>query len=112
MAIRTEIAPAHPAPIATVRVRAEVRRGVDLAVAPSRGYQALWWTCGCRWARGTAVLTGVAVRLGGEAHKGFRLAATLTTWAWGRRCSRTHSGVVAGPRPMKHDAQPYKRDQH
>jgi hypothetical protein len=40
MAIGAEIAPAHPAPIGTVRVRAEVRRGVDLAAAPPRGHDA------------------------------------------------------------------------
>src|SRR5215471_14062181 len=38
MAIGAEIAPAHPAAIETVRVRAEVRRGVHLAAAPPRGH--------------------------------------------------------------------------
>src|SRR5215831_14739841 len=42
MAISTEIAPAHPAPIGTVRVWAKVRRGVDLAAAPPCGPNA-WW---------------------------------------------------------------------
>ena len=42
MAVGTEIASAHPAAIGTVRVRAEVRRGVDLAAAPPRGDEAGW----------------------------------------------------------------------
>jgi len=42
MAIGAEIAPAHPATIGTVRVGAEVRRGVDLAAAPSRHDEARW----------------------------------------------------------------------
>ena len=42
MAIGPEIAPADPAAIGTVRVRAEVCRGVDLASAPSRWHDA-WW---------------------------------------------------------------------
>ena len=42
MAIGAEIAPADPAPIGTVRVRAEVRRGIDLAAAPPRGHDT-WW---------------------------------------------------------------------
>ena len=44
MAIGTEIAPAHPAPIGSVRVRAKVRRGVDLAAAPLRGHDAWGWS--------------------------------------------------------------------
>src|SRR5262249_60169548 len=42
MAVGAEIAPAHPAPIGTVRVGAKVHRGVDLAAAPPRGHHA-WW---------------------------------------------------------------------
>src|SRR5262245_28203385 len=36
MAIGAEIAPAHPAPIATIRVRAAMGGGVDLTTASSR----------------------------------------------------------------------------
>src|ERR1051325_9408841 len=38
MAIGAEIPPADPAPIDTVRVRTEVRRGIDLAAASPRGH--------------------------------------------------------------------------
>src|SRR5215472_6378775 len=77
MAISAQIAPADPAPIGTVGVRAEVHRGVDVAAAPPGGHQTRWRGCGCLWGRFTAVLTGVAERLGGEAHKGWGLAAAL-----------------------------------
>jgi hypothetical protein len=43
MAIGTEIAPAHPAPRGTGRVRAEMGGGVDLAAAPPRGYDPRRW---------------------------------------------------------------------
>src|SRR4030095_2936750 len=42
VAIGAEIAPADPAPIGTVRVRTEVRRGVDLAAAPPCQDDAGW----------------------------------------------------------------------
>src|SRR6266498_5731693 len=58
MAIGAEIAPADPAPIGTVRVRAEVRRGVHLAAAPPRGHDARGRGVGCLWAKVAAVLTG------------------------------------------------------
>src|SRR5215471_16007424 len=80
VAIGAEIAPAHPAPIGTVRVRAEVHRGVDLAVAPPCGYEARGWGFRGLWAGSGDVLTGVAVWLAGEARKRFRLAAALTPW--------------------------------
>src|SRR6266446_2308440 len=38
MPIGAEIAPADPSLVRTVRVRAEVCRGVDLAAAPPRGH--------------------------------------------------------------------------
>ena len=54
--------------------------------------------------------TGVAVRLGGEACKGFAL-----TMALGHRgglwCRRARGGV-AWLHPVEHEAQPHKRDQH
>ena len=58
-------------------------------------------------ARSSAVLTGIAVRLGGEARKGFgahACALALGVEALGRRAL----GEVAGPRPLEHDAQPYQ----
>jgi len=112
MAIGAEIAPAHPTPIGTIGVGAEMRGGVHLAAAPPRGHQAWWRGCGCLGARGSAVLTGVAVRLGGEARKGGGLMRALWPWAWGLRCRRPYRSRIAWPHPMKHDAQPHQRDQH
>src|SRR6266705_2003095 len=58
------------------------------------------------------LVTGVAVRLGDEAHKGCRLAAALAPgWGGWRRC-QLRRDTVAGPRPMEHEAQPYEGDQH
>src|SRR5262249_56438373 len=97
MAIGAEIPPAHPAPIGRVGVRTEMRGGVNLTASPPRGHQAWGRGCGCLWARGTAVLTGLAMRLGGEARKGWGLMMALWPWVWWLRCRRTHRGGVAGP---------------
>src|SRR5262249_9099975 len=112
MPIGAEIAPAHPAPVGTVRIGAEMACGVDLAAAPPCGHDARWRGWGGLWARATAVRTGIAMRLGGEARKGCRLTAALGPWAWGLRCRRTPSGGVAWPHPMEHEAQPHQSDQH
>jgi hypothetical protein len=58
------------------------------------------------------LLTGVAVRLAGEACKGFRLAAALAPWWHGLRWCRVRRSTVAWPYPMEHDAQPHQGDQH
>src|SRR3989442_13437271 len=112
MAIRAEVAPSHPSPIGTVRIRAKVRRGVDLAAAPSRRHEAWWRSCGGLRAGSGGVLTGVAVRLAGEARKGCGRTVALGPWAWGLRCRRTHSGGGAGARPPEHDAQPHHGGPH
>src|SRR5207245_3513227 len=57
-------------------------------------------------------LTGVAVRLGGEAGKGCGRTGALGQWGCGLPCRRARSSGVAWPRPLEHDAQPYQRDQH
>src|SRR5215467_9611843 len=111
MAIGAEIAPAHPAPIGTVRVRAKVCRGIHLAAAPPRGHHARRRGCGGLWVRVGAVRTGVAVRLFDEAFKGFRFTVALWRWGCGLRCRRTHGGGVAGPHPLEYDAEPYECDQ-
>src|SRR2546428_12154155 len=84
MAIGAEIAPSDPAPIGTVRVRAEVRRSVDLAAAPPRGHDTGWRGAGCLWTEVAGRRTGVAMRLGGEARKGLALTMALGHWGGGR----------------------------
>src|SRR5215468_6774429 len=83
MAIGPEIAPADPAPIGTVWVRAEMRGGVHLAAAPPCGHNARWRGAGCLWTEVAGMLTGVAMRLGGEARKGAALTRTLWHWRCG-----------------------------
>src|SRR5262249_14887876 len=80
MAIGAEIAPADPAAIGTVGVRAEMGGRVDVAAASPRGHDTRGRSRGGLWARVGGVLTGVAVRLGGEARKGCGLTLALGPW--------------------------------
>ena len=57
------------------------------------------------------MLTGIAVRLGGEARKGFALTLALWHWGWELR-RRTRGSGGAGPRHLEHDEQPHQSDQH
>src|SRR6266481_7738348 len=70
MAIGAEIAPADPAAIGTVRVRAEMRGEVDLAASPPRRHDAGGRGAGCLRVEVAGVRTGVAGRLFREARKG------------------------------------------
>jgi hypothetical protein len=83
MAIGAEIPPADPAAIGTVRGGAEMRGGIHLATAPPCGHDAGWRGAECLCVGGAGVLTGVAVRLGGEARK--RCGLTMALWLGGRR---------------------------
>src|SRR5262249_9520328 len=111
MAIGAEIAPAHPAPIGTIRVGAEMHGGVDRTTAPARHDNAWGWSGGGLRAGSGGVLTGVAVRPFDEAFKGFRLTAPLRPWRWGGQGGRARRGGVTGPHPMDLDAQPDKSNQ-
>ncbi len=111
MAIGAEIAPAHSSPIDTIRVRAAMGGGVDLASASSRGHDTRWRGAGCLRVGVAGVLTGVAVRLFREAGTGCDLTAALWYWGCGLRYRRAHGGGVAGPRPLEHEAQPHQSDQ-
>ena len=63
-----------------------------------------------REAEVAGVLTGIAVRLGGEPRKGCGRTMALWPWGCGLGCRRARGGV-AWPRPLEHDAQPYQGDQ-
>src|SRR5207247_10404152 len=92
---------------------AEVRRRVHLARAAARRHDAWWRSCGGVRARGGGVRTGVAVRLAGEARKGFRLAAVLAPWLRGWRWSRGRSCKVAWLNTLERGTQPnywYERE--
>jgi hypothetical protein len=112
VAIGAEIAPAHPTPIGTIWVGAEMRGGVHLAAAPSCGHDAGWRGAGGLWTEVAGMRTGVAMRLGGAAHKGCGLPLALGPWGWRLWCRRARGGGVAGPRPLEHKAQPHQGDQH
>src|SRR5262245_42470672 len=62
------------------------------------------------WARVTLMCTGVAMRLGGEARKGFRLTMAVGPWGCGLQGRRAR-GRVAGPCPLEQEAQPHQGDQ-
>jgi hypothetical protein len=88
-AIGAEIAPAPPAPRRTVRIGADMGYGGDRTPAPARHDEARWRRCGSLRARGSAVRTGIAGWLAGEARKEFRLAAVRTLGGGGRAGARS-----------------------
>lgn len=61
-------------------------RGVDLTAASARHDETRGWGSRGVWVGGARMGAGVTGWLGGEAHKGFRLAATLAPWEWGLPC--------------------------
>ena len=79
--IGAEIAEPHPALIRTVRIRAEMPRGIHLARPSPRGHDAGWRATG--WLGDVLVdlLTGGTGGLAGEARKGLGLTVALGQWA-------------------------------
>jgi hypothetical protein len=112
MAIGAEIAPSDPAPIGTVRVRAEVRRGVDLAAAPPRGHEAWGRRCGGVRVGGGGVLTGSTGGLTGETRKRMRVAGALARWRQRLGWPLIPSGTLVWPGIMQHDAEPEESQEH
>src|SRR4029453_13542820 len=105
--IRTEIAEPHPTPIRTVRMGAELLRGVHVARASATGGDRRWRGGGGR-PRGflCPLLTGGTAGLAGEARHRLGVAGTLA-----RRWQRfgwllSPSGTLAWPGIMQHDAEP------
>jgi hypothetical protein len=110
MAIGTEIAPAHPAAIGTIRVGAEMVRGVDVATAPPRQDEARGWGGRDVWVGGAHLCTVGAMRLGGEPRQGFGCTLAREPWGRGLRC-RWGQSAGAGPCPLEHEAQPHQGNQ-
>src|SRR5262252_3739512 len=81
-------------------------------MAPARDDDAWGRSGGSGRARGGGGLTGVAMRLGGKAHKGFRLVATLAPREWGLQCRCACGHGVAWPEPMEYETQPHQGDEH
>src|SRR5713101_6689530 len=111
MPVGTEIAPAHPAPIGAVWIRAEMSRGVHLARASPAGddrrrgggWQSSWSLC--------RLLTGRTVRLPGETRKRLRVAGAFVRWRKGLGCPLIPCGVIAWPYIVEHDTQPQEAQQ-
>ncbi|HEY5868779.1 MAG TPA: hypothetical protein VI542_25000 [Candidatus Tectomicrobia bacterium] len=108
MAIGAEIAPAHPVLVPTVRIRAEMGGGIDLASSPPRGHDA-WWSCGglragavacsqvsqsgfvVRPAKGLGSRLRFGSRGGGSAGGGHTAAGSLGHIQWSMRHSHTRA---------------------
>src|SRR5881409_1497538 len=112
MTMRTEIAEPHPTPIRTVRIGAELLRGVHVARASPTGGDRRWRRG--RWRRRgfLRLLTGGTAGLAGEARKRLGGAGTLA-----RRRQRfgwllIPSGTLAWPGIMQHDAEPEEPQDH
>src|SRR5262245_47147171 len=103
MTIGAEIAPAQPAAIGTIRVGAEMVRGVDVVAEPQRHDEARRWGGRGVWVEGAHLCTVGAMRLGGEPRKGFGGTRALAPWGWELRC-RWGQSAGAGPCPLEHEA--------
>jgi|SRR5262245_31258336 len=78
MTVGADIASPDPALVGTVRMRAEVPRGVHLVpAAPCRGDRRRWGQRELNHGRLGSLLTGGTGRLISEARKGFRLVGAL-----------------------------------
>src|SRR5215831_15179420 len=112
MPIGTDIAEPDPAPIGTVRMRAEMPRGVHLARPSPRRHDTGWRATGCLGDGLVGLLTGGKEGLAGEARKRLRVAGTLA-----RRRQRfgwllIPSGTRVWPGIMQHDAEPEESQEH
>src|SRR5262245_16631840 len=113
MTIRTEIAEPHPTPIRTVRMGAELLRGVHVTRASPTGDDRRWR----RWRRRRRgflrrLLPGARGGFAGEARKRVGGAGTLVRW-WQRfGWLLLPSGTLVWPGMMQHDAEPHQGDQH
>src|SRR5262249_17213392 len=111
MAVGTEIAQPHPAPIGTVGLRAEMRRRVHLARAATRGHDAGWWSAGRLGSVRVGLLRGGTGGLAGEARKGLRDPRALAGW-WERLGEPLEvCDVTAGPGIMPHTTEPEQTHQ-
>jgi len=106
MAIGAEIAPAHPAPVRTVRMGTAMGRGIDLTGASSRHHHTRWRRRRGLWSGSAGLLTGVAVGRVGETGKGLGLAAALSRWWRWLRWRRACGSPITWPCAMEQQAQP------
>src|SRR5262249_35590034 len=112
MPVGTEIAPAHPAPIGTGRMGAEVRRRVHLARAAARGYDAGWRATGWLGAVRGGLFTGGTQGLAGEPRKRLQVVGALVRWRQRLGWPLISSGTRVWPGIMQHDAEPEESQEH
>ena len=111
MTVGTDIAQPEPAAIETVGIGTEMARGVHLAAASPRGYDAGWRAPGRLGDVLVGLLTGATRGLAGEARKRLRVAGALARWQrrWG--AGRARHDTLGWPHTVKHQAQPQQSHQ-
>src|SRR3989449_3861763 len=112
MTIGAEITEPHPALIRTVRIRAEMLRGIHLARPSPRGHDAGWRATGWLGYVLVGLLTGGTEGRAGKARKGLRDPRALAGWWYTLGWPRDACGVTTGPGRMQHAAQPEQTQQH
>src|SRR3989442_12094170 len=103
MTIGTEIAPSHPAAIVTVRIGAEMLRGLHLARPSPRGHDARWRATGRLGCVRVSLLTGGTGGLAGEARKRLWVAGALARGHDGLHWSPLCRSALARPGSMQHE---------
>src|SRR5713101_3262558 len=83
MTIGAESTAPHPALIRTVRIRAEMLRGLHLARPSPRGHDAGWRAPGRVGCIRVGLFTGGTGGLAGETRKRLRIAGALARWQAG-----------------------------
>src|SRR4030095_739937 len=104
--VGAEMAEPHPALIRTVRIWAEMLRGIHLARPSPRGYDAGWRATGRLGAVRVGLLTGGTGGLAGEARKWLRVAGALARRRQRLGWPLIPSGTLVWPGIMQHDAEP------
>ena len=87
-------------------------RGIDLTGASSRHHHGRWRSTGRLTMRLDGLLTGGAVGLTGETHKGFRFLRALTRGRPRLGYRLTLCLTIAWPSHVQHDAEPQESQQH
>src|SRR2546425_8530690 len=101
--IGTDIAEPDPAPIGTVRMRAEMPRGVHVARPSPRRHDTGWRATGWLGYGLVGLLTGGTEGLAGEARKRLRVAGALARWQDGLHWSPLCRSALARPGSMQHE---------
>src|SRR6266850_4699191 len=112
MTVGTNIAQPEPALIRTVRIRAEMPRGLHLARPSPRGHEAGWRATGLLGSVLVGLRTGGTGGLAGEARKRLRVAGALARWRQRLRWPLLLSGTLVWPGRMQHDAEPEESQEH